>query len=71
MLAQNYPQWFRAAEDILFSIEFVLVQLFLIYHLVRALFFAHKLPARRRRASGGARRLTQTKNTQRIFDDIE
>jgi len=35
----EYSRWFHFAEYVLFSIEFLLVQLFLIFHLVRALFF--------------------------------
>jgi len=50
VLGQNYPHWFHTAEDVLFSIEFLLVQLFLIYHLIQALFFnANKAPRRKGR----------------------
>lgn len=38
--------WFPAATDALFKLEFLLVQVFLVYHLVRALFAPHR---RRRR----------------------
>jgi hypothetical protein len=31
--------WFETTKDVLFGIEFLLVQVYLIYHLVRALFF--------------------------------
>jgi hypothetical protein len=52
VLGQHYLQWFHTAEDVLFSIEFLVVQLFLIYHLVRALFFSQKrVPRRGRRVT--------------------
>jgi hypothetical protein len=38
-LGTDYGRWFRNTEDILFGVEFLLVQLFLIYHLVRVLFY--------------------------------
>ena len=37
--------WFETAKDVLFAVEFLLVQIYLIYHIVRALFF----PRRRRK----------------------
>lgn len=40
--------WFASITDALFKLEFVLVQLYLVYHLIRALFAPH------RRRRGGA-----------------
>ena len=34
----HIPGWFQAAVDILFAVEFLLVQIYLIWHLIRALF---------------------------------
>jgi hypothetical protein len=32
------PGWFQTSVEVLFAIEFLLVQLYLIWHLIRALF---------------------------------
>ncbi len=34
----NLNIWFERIKDFLFALEFLLVQIFLIYHLVKALF---------------------------------
>ena len=33
------PHWFITSVEVLFAIEFLLVQVYLIWHLIRALFF--------------------------------
>ena len=38
MFFAHLGPWFEATKDVLFGIEFLLVQVYLIYHLVRALF---------------------------------
>ena len=38
----HFGQWFHQAQEILFAVEFLLVQLFLIVHLVRTLFFPRR-----------------------------
>ena len=38
-MLKRLRRWFKTLTDILFGIEFLLVQIFLIYHLIRALFF--------------------------------
>ena len=39
MFFDHLGPWFGSAENVLFGVEFLLVQIYLIYHLVRALFF--------------------------------
>jgi len=34
----HFGQWFHEIQDVLFAVEFVLVQLYLIWHLIKALF---------------------------------
>jgi hypothetical protein len=38
MFFVHLGHWFEVAQNILFGLEFLLVQIFLIYHLVRTLF---------------------------------
>lgn len=38
MFFTHLGQWFETTQNVLFGIEFLLVQVYLIYHLVRALF---------------------------------
>lgn len=35
----HFGHWFHTAQDILFALEFLIVQVFLIVHMVRTLFF--------------------------------
>jgi hypothetical protein len=35
---RHFGQWFQAAQDVLFALEFLIVQVFLIVHMVRTLF---------------------------------
>ena len=35
----HFGQWFHTAQDVLFAVEFLIVQVFLIVHMVRTLFF--------------------------------
>ena len=43
-MPDQYTRWFRSTQDVLFGLEFLIVQVFLIVHLVRALFFRGKRP---------------------------
>ena len=38
----HFGHWFHQTQEILFAVEFLLVQLFVIVHLVRALFFTRR-----------------------------
>jgi hypothetical protein len=38
MMFRHFGQWFQAAQDVLFALEFLIVQVFLIVHMVRTLF---------------------------------
>jgi len=39
-------QWFETIQNVLFGIEILLLQIYLIYHLVRTLFFRGPFPRR-------------------------
>jgi hypothetical protein len=41
-MLDQYTRWFHNTQDVLFGLEFLIVQVFLIVHLVRALFFRGK-----------------------------
>jgi hypothetical protein len=34
----HFGQWCKTAQDILFAVEFLIVQVFLIFHMIRTLF---------------------------------
>ncbi len=42
MFSSHLGSWFETSKDVLFAVEFLLVQVYLIYHLVRALFFPER-----------------------------
>jgi hypothetical protein len=50
-MVSHLGHWIEVAKDVLFGLEFLLVQVYLIYHIIRALF----VPKRPKRAKQSLR----------------
>jgi hypothetical protein len=57
-MPSHFGHWFQTAQDILFGLEFLIVQVWLIVHMVRALFLSPPGEHRRRKnGPGGTARM--------------